>query len=422
MKNLRGLPSNMSSDRIALLLIEDNPGDIRLIQEYLTEARGFQLSLDVANSLSAGYECLTAQKIDVILLDLSLPDSSGLDTLLRVQAAAPNKPVVVLTGFLDDELGLEAVSRGAQDYLVKGQVDGSLILRSIRYAIERQRMDYDLRRRTEELSRLYAASKQLEEELKARTRELEAANYELERANEHLRALSRVKDEFVSNVSHELRTPITNLKLHNYLVTAQPYQMAEHLKVMRRETDRLEQLIEGLLTLSRLDQNRVTFWATSTNLNSLVEEYVTDRVPLAESRGLELKLAPQPDLPPVQADPKLMGQVLSILLTNALNYTPTGGRVVVNTQCCDDDTHPWVGFSVSDDGPGILPDEQKQLFSRFFRGKVGRESGVAGTGLGLAIAKEIIDRHQGRIEVSSKGIPGQGTIFRVWLPAIEAVS
>jgi signal transduction histidine kinase len=409
----------MSSDRIVLLLIEDNPGDVRLIQEFLTEAKGFQLNLEVANSLSEGCEYLATKNVDIILLDLSLPDSSGLDTLLRVQVAAPNKPVVVLTGFLDDELGLEAVSRGAQDYLVKGQVDGSLILRSIRYAIERQRMDYDLRRRTEELSRLYEASKQLEEELKARTQDLEAANQELERANDHLRALSRVKDEFVSNVSHELRTPITNLKLHNYLVTAQPYQMTEHLEVLRRETDRLEQLIEGLLTLSRLDQNQVPFWATSTDLNSIVEEYVTDRVSLAESRGLKLMLTPQPDLPPVKADPKLVGQVLSILLTNALNYTPTGGQVVVNTQRFSDPARPWVGFSVRDNGPGIPQDEQKQLFSRFFRGTVGRESGVAGTGLGLAIAKEIVDKHSGRIEVSSKGIPGQGTTFRVWLPAME---
>jgi signal transduction histidine kinase len=109
--------------------------------------------------------------------------------------------------------------------------------------------------------------------------------------------------------------------------------------------------------------------------------------------------------------------VLSILLTNALTYTPEGGRVVVTTQLRRREGKRWAGFSVGDTGPGIPLDEQSRVFERFVRGKVGRESGVPGTGLGLALAQEIVQRHRGQIELVSEGAPGKGATFTVWLPA-----
>ena len=137
---------------------------------------------------------------------------------------------------------------------------------------------------------------------------------------------------------------------------------------------------------------------------------------LAQSHGLTLTLSKQPDLPTVQADEGLLGQALSILLTNALNYTPAGGQVEVSTHSRELDGRLWLGFTISDTGPGISPAEQPRLFERFFRGQAGRESGVPGTGLGLAVVKEIVDWHGGQVEVESEGIPDQGTKFHVWLP------
>jgi signal transduction histidine kinase len=239
---------------------------------------------------------------------------------------------------------------------------------------------------------------------------------ELEAANEHLRALSRVKDEFVSNVSHELRTPITSIKLYHGLLTHKPEEHDVYLPVLARETDRLEKLIEDLLALSRLDQERADFHLTQIDINALVQAYTSDRTVLAESKEVNLTFEREADLPKIEADPNLLGQVLSILLTNAFSYTPKGGQVVVSTHQRQTDGQHWVGFSVSDTGPGIPPEEQEQLFTRFFRGKAGRQSGVSGTGLGLAIAKEIVDRHQGQIKVESAGKLGQGTTFSVWLP------
>lgn len=261
-----------------------------------------------------------------------------------------------------------------------------------------------------ENAHLYAQVQRHAAELEQRVVERTA---ELEVANEELRVLSRMKDQFVSNVSHELRTPITSMMLQLHLAskTAPPTQQ-ERLEIWRRETRRLEDLIESLLFLSRLDQDRVTITFVETDLTKLVSDLVQDRQPLSQQHGLRLSFIPLPDCPPVTSDPRLIGQVLSILLTNAINYTPNGGQIEVEIICGEG----GAGFQVSDTGLGIPEDERGQLFSRFFRGKVGRDSGKSGTGLGLSIAKEIIDRHHGHIEIESEGIPGRGTTFKVWLP------
>ncbi|GEM_PF-1293475 len=237
-----------------------------------------------------------------------------------------------------------------------------------------------------------------------------------------LKEVQRMKDEFVSNVSHELRTPITGLKLNHRLLEVDPGNRAIYAARIGREIDRLNLIVEGLLRLSRLDQGRQELHLAPLDLNMLGAQYVLDRMPLAESRGLALTFEGAPELAPVQADQELLGQALSVLLTNALAYTPAGGAVTVFTDVRHSNGECWAGLGVRDTGPGIAPDEQSRLFERFFRGRAGVESREPGTGLGLSIAHEIVERHRGSIEVYSEGVPGQGTRFTIWLPAMEAES
>ncbi len=152
----------MEGQTLRVLLIEDNPGDARLIQEALREERpgragGPAFELLTSSRVSEGVKCLREQVVDVVLLDLSLPDAHGLDTLFQVQAAAPEMPVVVLTGIDDEDLACAAVREGAQDYMVKNHTDGVLLARALRYAVERQEMRAALRRLslTDELTGLY---------------------------------------------------------------------------------------------------------------------------------------------------------------------------------------------------------------------------------------------------------------------------
>jgi signal transduction histidine kinase len=246
--------------------------------------------------------------------------------------------------------------------------------------------------------------------LDQRARQLEAANAQLE-------TLGKAKDAFVSNVSHELRTPISSMILHHELLSIHPDRRETYLATMRRETDRLAHIIEGLLTLSRLDQARVEYRPVLADFGAIAAVYVADRTPLAASRGIALRLEIEPALPKVELDEGLMGQALGILLTNALSYTPSGGTVSVRaSRRLSDKGKEWVSVTIRDTGPGIPPDEIPHLFERFFRGAAGRASGTPGTGLGLSIAKEIVTRHGGRIELVPEMEAAPGAEFTIWLP------
>jgi DNA-binding NarL/FixJ family response regulator len=136
----------MAEKAVKVLLIEDNPGDAELIREMLLITPGFTVQPEVEEDLSSGLERLRHEQFDLILLDLGLPDSQGLETLIRVDSDAPGVPVVVLTGTADEGLGSELIRRGAQDYLVKGRLDNDLLIRSLRHAMERNSLRLELNR------------------------------------------------------------------------------------------------------------------------------------------------------------------------------------------------------------------------------------------------------------------------------------
>lgn len=234
----------------------------------------------------------------------------------------------------------------------------------------------------------------------------------------HQKELDRLKDEFVSNVSHELRTPIANVKLYLSLLTrGKPEKQPEYLQTLRRETARLEQLIEDLLDLSRLDLGTTKTELGPIDLATLLAPLVADRSALASARQLTVDYQAEPGRVMAVADSTLLVQVASNLLTNAINYTPAGGTVSVIIGWQQSEDQRWATFSVKNSGPGISEADRPHLFERFYRGEAGRKSGAAGTGLGLAISRQIVDRLGGRITVDSQ--PGQGAVFTVWLrPAV----
>ncbi len=144
----------MTDKQIKVLLIEDDPGDARLIRMMMSKADGPTFSMEHVERLSTGLERLTAGGIDVVLLDLGLPDSSGLDTFIKVHAQVPDVPIIMLTGLEDATLAIKAVQGGAQDYLYKNKLDGELLVRAIHYAIERKKMEEALRESQEKFRAL----------------------------------------------------------------------------------------------------------------------------------------------------------------------------------------------------------------------------------------------------------------------------
>ncbi|OGO17315.1 MAG: hypothetical protein A2Z14_17480 [Chloroflexi bacterium RBG_16_48_8] len=266
---------------------------------------------------------------------------------------------------------------------------------------------------------------ELYEEVRRHARELEERveerTVELAEANRHLQALSKMKDEFVANVSHELRTPISSLKLYGSLLEKPSEKQGQYLQAVKREVTRLEHIIESLLRLSSFDQDQIAINLSPIDLNELARLLTHDRAVLAESRNLSLSFESCPDLPKTIADQELITEALSILLTNALNYTPSGGEIFVKIDTHTQDDQGWHRIHVTDSGHGISQQEASQLFQRFFRGKVGRESGFSGTGLGLAIVKEIVTRNGGKVEAQNEGVGKKGATFSIWLPESTSV-
>lgn len=265
-----------------------------------------------------------------------------------------------------------------------------------------------------ELTALAIAQAQAYAGLEAR---VESRTSELMEANRRLLELSHMKDEFVSNVSHELRTPIASIKLYHHLLTIRPEKQPAYIERLARETDRLERIVEDLLYLSRMDQDTAESNVGIVDINYLLETYLTDRSLLAEQRELVLEYTLDEGVPVVVGDEMALGRVIDVLLTNAFNYTPAAGRVVVETSLEEIAGVQWAVLLVCDSGPGIPPEERDRIFERFFRGKAGHSSGMPGTGLGLSIAREIAERYDGKLVLLDHTPQGHGACFELRLPA-----
>jgi two-component system sensor histidine kinase VicK len=233
-----------------------------------------------------------------------------------------------------------------------------------------------------------------------------------------LKEVDRLKSQFVSDVSHELRTPLTNIRLYLDLLhgTEDRVKAVRYLETLVRESERLANLINDLLSLSRLEAGKTPFNPEPIDLAGVLTALVEDRRNLAASRGLQLEIAADPSVPPTDGDRRLLSQVFTNLLTNAIHYTPSGGTIRILTGRQSDSEGEWVTATIEDTGMGIAPEEMGLIFGRFHRGLAGEASGEPGTGLGLAICAEIADLHQGKITVESQGFNGQGSRFTVWLP------
>lgn len=234
-----------------------------------------------------------------------------------------------------------------------------------------------------------------------------------------LKELDRLKSQFVSDVSHELRTPLTNIRLYVDLLreTRDIAKASAYVETLTRESERLAHLIDDLLSLSRLESGATPFQPRPVDVNEILEALYSDRRALAAKKGLVLLLESTSDLPTAMGDERLLTQVFTNLLTNAMNYTPSGGRITLKTDERTRGQRNWITAVFEDTGIGIAPEERPMIFQRFFRGKASHDTGAPGTGLGLSICKEIAEIHGGQITVDSNG--ERGTRVTVWLPATQ---
>ncbi len=396
-------------------MVEDNPDDIYLIRRLINLTASVpEIMLETVSSLKEGLERLNHGGIDVVLLDLSLPDSNGLDTLLILQQHQSHVPVVVQTGVSDEDLGMEAVRLGAQDYLIKGEANIQLLVRSMRYAIERNNIEDELRQHRTNLEALIAertadlqrTNEQLQQEIKERERAEQRA---LELALKQERA--RVLTNFVRAASHDFRTPLSTINTSLYLLrrVKDPHEQEQHLNVIEMQATRLARLVDGMLRLLQVENNP-EFHFQSIDLNDLIRDIALHVYSYATEKQIEIALDLDPDLPRVEADQAELSYALVEVAENAINYSPQNGTVTLRTRRMS----AHVMIEVEDHGIGISEEDLPYIFDLLYRADKARSAETGGPGLGLPIVQKIITAHHGTIGVSS--VEGQGSTFRILLP------
>ncbi|MGF1601150.1 MAG: response regulator [Thermosynechococcaceae cyanobacterium] len=386
---------------IAVLLIEDNPGDAFLIQGMLGAVKASDLNafqLVHVERLKDAIATLKRQPVNVILLDLSLPDSKGLQAVETLEQQFPAIPVVILTGQNDEAFATRAVHAGAQDYLIKGQVTQEVLTRSIRYAIERQSAD---------------------EILRQQTLQLEQANQELNHQAQQLAAVNADLEAFNYTIAHDLRHPLAGIKTACVLLSAsvgdRDAKSARYTHMIQDYSHQMAEVFEGLLQLAQLSQSPLQFQPV--DLSATAQMIITQLKQQNPQHQVQVEIAPHLL---VKGDSRLLWILLDHLLGNAFKFTRNSSRpsATIELGTCrlsELTDHPPSTldhrvYYVTDNGIGFDSAHRAQVFAPFQT--FAAES--AGQGIGLTMARCIVNRHQGQIWY--KAAPNQGATFYWTLP------
>lgn len=357
---------------IDLILIEDNRGDARLIQEMLRDTTVRTFAFTHRETLAEGLKYLEQNRTDIVLLDLGLPDSVGLDTLRTVREQVPDVPVVVLTGLDDQQTGVRAVQEGAQDYLVKGDVHGRLLERVMRYAIERKRIE-------DERERLIA--------------DLNA---------------------FAHTVAHDLKSPLqfvvgASELLQSHRGKLKPEEIQEWVEQIHEQSSQMGTIIDELLLLAKVRADEVPLEPLA--MAEIVAAARERLSPLIETYGAEI-ITPA-TWPVTQGYAPWVEQVWVNYLSNAVKYGGNPPRVEIAAT----ELNAMVQFSICNNGPPISPELQARLFQPFSRLRQVRREGH---GLGLSIVRRIVEKLGGVVGVAET-TDGQ-TCFTFTLPLLAGNS
>jgi signal transduction histidine kinase len=370
----------MKEKALQILLVEDNAGDVRLVREMFTKERADSFELTHCLRMGEAERHLAKGGVDIVLLDMGLPDGHGLESVRRAHAAAPGVPMIVLTGLDDEALAAEAMKEGAQDYLIKGQIENRALPRALRHAIERHRM-------------------QKETDL-IQIQQLQ------------------FKDEFLSHVSHELRSPLSAIRqfatiLLDGLAGELQTEQQKYMGIVLKNVKQLQSMISDLLAVTRVQVGSLMIEPQCTSVADAIEYAIDTLQRAATAKGITLSFDIASRLPSACADPTRIRQILIILVDNAIKFTPTNGEVKVQARVFDKDPSLIV-LQVSDSGCGIGPDMTERIFERLFQTSDPSLEGRKGLGLGLYICKDLVTRQGGQIWAKSD--PEQGTVFSVTLP------
>jgi signal transduction histidine kinase len=381
-----------ATSTLKILLIEDNLAEARLLQEFIKLTKSQNFGLVHVQILQDGIKQLNSQKYDVILLDLTLPDSQGLSSIPQLLQQNPSNPIIVLTNTNDEELAIEAVRQGAQDYLVKRHVNPDTLVRSVRYAVERKQF----------LEQLNQINQTLETQVEEKTTELLKSQ-----------EINQLKSEFMAMLSHDIRNPLNTILLAAGLLEKYQKELTnnsqiDYVQLIRSAIKNVSHLVDEASLIGKSDSGQLAYQPHVLNLENLCSELVEQSQLPAQEQQLNLIFTSSEHCFEFLGDETLLKHIISNLLNNAIKYSIPGGTVRFELI----KQEKTVILKFQDQGIGMTEADQKQLFQPFHRGEnVGI---IPGSGLGLTIVQQCVIAHRGEITVNSQ--VGVGSTLTVTLP------
>ncbi len=327
----------MNYMQVHVLLVEDSPTDADLLRRVFTHSSNEEWELIHAERLDEAIALCQEQSFDVVLLDLRLPDSDGFETVQDFQSAVPNLPIIVLTKMDDEELALQAMAEGAQDYLVKDQITIHLLMRSIRYAIERGRV----------------------------LQRLKNSEQSMLRALEQEKELNLLKSSFISMASHELRTPMTMIRtcvelLQHYNNELTQEKRDQYFDRIKSAIHQITHLLDEVLLLGNTKSGELRFQPQPLDLEAFCRE-LSDAMQFGSDGRHSISLIFQGICTQTEMDTDLLRYILTNLLSNAIKYSPEGGNITFTVNCQDD----FATFQIKDQGSVFLPKTNPICSKRF---------------------------------------------------------
>jgi signal transduction histidine kinase len=404
------------------------------MRQLLAMPAAGQFELHTAGDVAQGIGRLKDGGIQLILLDLTLPDCDGLETFVRVFEVAPEIPIIVMSGISDVALAIEVVQLGAQDYLVKGHVDNHLLMRSMQYAIERKRVQLQLKRVNDNLEvrvrertdALMQANRKLQQEITDRTRAEEAlldSNRQLSAAlgqlqetqreiiqRERMHALGRMANGIAHDFNNAL-APIlgfSELLLMKPETLQDPHKVRNYLELIHTAAKESAKVVSRLREFYRYRDEGEVF--TPVVLNDVVLQAISITQPrwkdqaLADGVNIEIRTE-MGNVPTVPGNEAELREMLVNLIFNAIDAIPKRGTITIQTE----QQGRWVAVTVADDGVGMTEEVKARCLEPFFSTK--EDEGI---GLGLGSVHGIVRRHEGEIDLQSEA--GRGTSICVSLP------
>jgi len=368
-----------------ILVIDDEEG-IRAGCRRALEPEGY--IVETAATGQEGLRRFREGNFDMVLIDVVLPDMRGVDLLAPILEKDPDVVCVVITGYATVELAVQAIRSGAYDFLSK-PFTADVLRMTVAQGLERRRLTLEARR-----------LQKIEEEAR-----------ELARAKEELERLDRFKTTFMLTVAHELRAPLNALQSFLWAILKGYIPPEEQQEVLGRAVQRVQELldlVDDLLKLAAAKSEKGLEKREPVSLADVLEKVAPLFQKEAEAKGLAW-VVEVGARPVVRADPDQMAQVWSNLISNAVKYTPAGGRVRVALEERDG----WAIGTVEDTGIGIPPQDLERIFEEFYRTPQAKEVAPRGTGLGLPLVKQILEAHGGSITVESEVGRGSRFVFRL---------